>query len=539
MASADGGVEVHRYATTASGMEICIAQRTAIADQPAKSSPWRIAATIGRPLVLRRWVAVHTSRDGADPQQAAIAALRGCGWEAFDAAFAGHTDAWRQVWRRADLRITGSVAAEQALRFHAYHLTSAADHDPTVSVGGRALTGRAYEGHVFWDVEIFMLPFYLHTRPDVARCLLGYRHHTLDGARRRARGMGCRGACYAWESTVTGDDATPAMIVLRTTHREIPIFTGSQQIHVTADVAHGVWRYWEATRDEEFMARQGAEILAETARFWASRSTPEGGRYHIRGVVGPDEYHHGVNDNAYTNWMARLNLERAVWLVDWLKKQHPQAHEALAERVGLDGGEPAHWAEVARTLFVPEPNRNGVIEQFEGFFDLEPYPLPAEERFRAPIDRLFDWQIINGLKLLKQADVLMLPFLFPERFSRQVLAANYHYYEPLTDHGSSLSPGVHAALAARLGIRDQAERYWRQSLSLDLSNVMGNSTLGVHPACMGGTWQTLIFHMLGVRFDDDGPRTDPAAVERLPARWRSVALDLLWRGRSHRVEAIR
>jgi trehalose/maltose hydrolase-like predicted phosphorylase len=408
-----------------------------------------------------------------------------------------------------------------------------------VSIGARALTGRAYEGHVFWDVEIFKLPFYLHTCPEVARSLLLYRLHTLDGARRRAGELGYRGACFAWESTVTGDDVTPTTIRLKTTGKEIPIFTGPQQIHVTADVAHAVWRYWDATRDRDFLRDAGVEILAETARFWASRCSRDAQGLHIRGVVGPDEYHHSVNDNAYTNWMARFNLEKAVEAVAWLRREFPQAWDALAERLALVDNEPREWAAVARDLYCPGPNAQGVVEQFEGFFDLEDFPLPPEERFKAPISRLFDWDRINRLKLIKQADVLMLLHLFPDAFPHEVATANYRYYEPITDHGSSLSPGIHAAVAARLGLHEEAERYWRESLWLDLSNVMANSALGVHPACMGATWQALVFGFLGVRFTEAGPVAAPEASAHLPAKWRAVSLALSWRGRVHRVQVAR
>ncbi len=535
--AAEPGVELHRYRTRASGIEICIAARSWRVDSGEEAVRWLVESRIGETLLFRRYVAVYTSRDTDDPQAAALAHLRRLRTEDFEQRLGEHAGRWEETWQRADIRVTGSPAAEQALRFHAYHLVAAADRDPRVSVGGRSLTGRAYEGHVFWDVEIFMLPFYLHVSPEVACHLLRYRHHTLDGARRRASALGYRGACFAWESTVTGEDVTPRVIVLKTTRKKIPIFTGTQQVHVTADVAYGIWRYWEATRDEAFLRDAGAEILAETARFWASRCTREGNRFHIRGVVGPDEYHHGVNDNAYTNWMARFNLEQALWAVEWMRREQPQAWAALRGRLGLAGEELAQWAAVARELHCPGPNADGVIEQFEGFFDLEDYPLPKEERFKAPINRLFDWDRINRLKLIKQADVLMLFHLFPERFPPEVVAANYRYYEPLTDHCSSLSPAIHAAIAARLGRRDDAERYFRQSLWLDLSDVMGNSALGVHPACMGGTWQALVFGFLGVRLTESGPVAGPDAGARLPEAWQSVSLKLAWRGGLHAVEA--
>ena len=501
-------LEVVRYVTRASGFEICIASRIA-----------------REPLALRRLVSVFTSRDGPDPRAAALAHLDALDWKDFEALFAAHVGKWAEFWAKADIRVPGRPAVEQALRFGSYHLRLPAGDDARASIGARTLTGRAYEGHVFWDTEIFMLPFYLHTEPARARKLLLYRHHTLDGARRRARELGYRGACFAWESTVTGDDVTPTKIVLKSTGKEIPIFTGSQQVHVTADIAYAVWRYWEATLDEEFLASAGAELLFETARFWVSRMTTSGERHHhIRGVVGPDEYHHAVNDNAYTNWMARFNLERAAW---------------AAQRCGLSHAEAQEWSGLARSLYCPAPGADGVIEQFEGFFELGDYSLSREDRLKAPVSRLFDWEEINRLKLVKQADVLMLPLLFPDAFSDEVVAANYRYYEPLTDHGSSLSPAVHAAIAARIGLSEDAERYWKQSLWLDLSNAMDNSMLGVHAAAMGGTWQALVFGFLGVRFTDAGPQADVRASGRLPAGWEGVELALAYRGRTHAVKVER
>lgn len=529
-------LEVHQFSTKSSRFRVCVAARSTLLGGEGEARYFRVRADAGQTLTFRRYVWVASSREGPDAVAAALAGLRTLQWPHFDALQAAHEARWTAAWARADIEIGGSPATEQALRFNAYHLLSAADHDPTVSVPARALSGRAYEGHIFWDVEMFMLPFYLHTVPDVARCLLLYRHHTLPGARLRARELGYRGACFAWESTVTGADVTPRKILLRTTRKEIPIFTGTQQIHVTADVAYAVWRYWHTTHDHAFLQDAGVELLVETARFWVSRAELGQRHYHIRGVVGPDEYHHGVDDNAYTNWLARFNLQKAAWAMAWLTDRDRSAADALAERLAIGAGEVDSWADVADRLYCPEPDGRGVIEQFAGFFDLEDYRLPPGERFRAPIDRLFDWEKINQLKLIKQADVLMLPLLFPEHFPRRVLAANYHYYEPLTDHGSSLSPAVHAAIAARLGLRADAERYFRESLWLDLSNNMSNSALGLHPACMGGTWQALVFGFLDVIIDDRGPRLGCEAGAAMPESWRSVALKLAFRGAIHPLE---
>lgn len=530
------GMEVHCFRTQGSDFQICLAKRCLLCDREPAQVEWRLRAERGEALLLRVFVAVYTSRDRRDPEAAAIEHLCNLSWDSFDEAMGAHHRSWSTLWERADIVLSGSPSISQALRFHVYHLSSAADQDPRVSVGARALAGRAYEGHVFWDVEVFMLPFYLYTQPAVARSLLRYRHYTLNGARQRARELGYQGACYAWESTADGLDVTPRKIVLRTTQKEIPIFTGTQQIHVTAGIAHGIRHYWEATGDDHFMVATGTEILAETVRFWCSRCVRENGTYHLRDVVGPDEYHHSVSDNAYTNWMAYFNVLHALEASAWMKREQPGHWAALCERINLDRGELELWRDLARNLYRPMPNEQGVIEQFDGFFALDEYSLLAEERFKAPISRLFDWEEINRLKLIKQADVLMLLFLFPELFPREIVAANYAYYEPLTDHGSSLSPPVHATIAARLGRREEAEAYWRQGLFLDLTDVMHNSSLGVHPAAMGGSWQALVTGFLGVTFSDAGPMVAPEALDRLPEPWRSLALKLQWRGHSFPVE---
>ncbi|MGQ9424334.1 beta-phosphoglucomutase family hydrolase [Gilvimarinus sp. F26214L] len=561
------GMEIQCYRTTGSDLCVCVASRTLHQGDSEEGTDWRLAGRIGEPLAFRRFVVIYTSRDCDNPLDAALETLKTFSWDSFDQLMAAYRRAWQKIWQSADIEIVGAPAVVQALRFHVYHLTGAAANDGKVSVGARALTGRAYEGHVFWDVEIFMLPFYLHSQPLLARSLLSYRYHTLDGARLRARELGHVGACYAWESTASGEDVTPRKIILRTTRKEIPIYTGTQQLHVTADVAYGLWRYWEATGDEAFMAETGVEVFAETARFWHSRCVEENNRYHLRGVVGPDEYHHSVDDNAYTNWMAWFNLVNACRAVNWLWRKHPSRHAELVNRIALAESELQAWRHLLDRLHRPQPNKNGIIEQFEGFFELADYPLPAEERFKAPISRLFDWEEINRLKLIKQADVLMLLHLFPECFPPDVLAANYDFYEPITDHGSSLSPSIHAAIAARLGRQEAAEHYWRQSLFLDLSNVMHNSSLGVHPAAMGGTWQALLWGFLGVSFAKSSPTehrelndeleklpdrpfesplwnaeqpiVGDSAARRLPQRWRHLAFTIYWRGRSHRVEVSR
>lgn len=510
------------YEADGSGIVVVVAWRLRLDEEDCPTVRATRRLPSGGSCRLQRMVAIYTSRDTEDPLVAACDLLKAVTWREIDQMMAGGAaDLWSDSWSRMDTPMPSAPEVSQVVRFNAFNLRIAIDHDPEVSVAARSLSGRAYEGHVFWDTDVFAFPFYLHTFPELARSLLAYRHRTLPGARRRAVGMGCRGACYAWESTTTGDDVTPRMIHIPGRPAPIPIFTGSQQIHVTAGVAHAIWSYWQMTRDDAFMRDFGVEILVETARFWRTRVVERKGRLHIERVVGPDEYHHDVTDNAYTNWMARFNLDVATRALAWLERSDGPAHEMLRTNLDLAPDESASWLAAAEAIYIPGPDDDGIIEQFAGFRNL-PSVEEAEERFHPPIARLFEWERVNSLQICKQADVLMIPFLFPDAWSARVLAANFAYYERLTDHGSSLSPAVHAALAARLGLKEKSETYWRQALQIDLLNLMGNVSLGFHVACAGAVWQALVFHMLGLTTASGELVVPQDAASRLPSEARDV-----------------
>lgn len=496
------GVQCAVFRARDSGFSVCMASRVRIDGTDWDGTPYRHGLSPGKSVRLQRRVSVVSSRERPDFEAAAVdRASPGVDvWGEFSSAVERHVSVWREFWKKADIRHIGEPALTQAQRFSLFQLRKVAPRMPYASVGARGLTGRAYEGHVFWDTEIFTLPFYLVHAPEAARNIVLYRHRTLDGARRRARAVGAQGASFAWESTVTGDDVTPTNILVLSTRTNVPIFTGRQQIHITADVAWAAWKLWDATRDDSFLLETGGELLIETARFWASRVTPgKDGLYHIRGVVGPDEYHHGVDDNAYTNWMARFNLEKASWFLDWARERGGGRFAALSS-------ERERWDEVRSRLYVPGPGPQGVIEQFDGFFGLRDVALRRGERLRAPIRRLMEWRETNRTKLIKQADVLMIPFLFPDALPREIVESNYRYYEPITDHGSSLSPSVHAAIAARLGFERDARRYFEESVNLDVLDLMRNTSFGIHVGNAGGAWQALILHALGYRIESGGIR---------------------------------
>jgi trehalose/maltose hydrolase-like predicted phosphorylase len=475
---------------------------------------------------------VAVARDGRgarDVQNKALASLRRARRVGLKRVVGDHARAWEERWSNTDVVIRGDPSAQEALRFALYHLNSAANPgDEHTSIGARGLTGDAYLGHVFWDTEIFLLPFYTLTWPAAARSLLMYRYHTLPAARAKAGGLGYRGALYAWESADTGEEATPRVGVGED-DKGVPIRSGTDEQHISADIAYAVWQYWDATRDAGFLLGAGAEILLETARFWASRAALEtDSLYHIRGVIGPDEYHEGVDDNAYTNMMARWNLECGQEIAHLLRARWPRQWASLRRRLKISTKELAEWSDVAQRLAGAQPKATEVLEQFAGFFDLEQVDLGGYEPREVPMDVLLGPERVRRSQVIKQADVIMLLALQWDRFTARARQAAFRYYEPRCGHGSSLSPPIHALVAARLGKTALALRYFRETAAVDLDDTMGNAAGGVHMGTLGGLWQAAVFGFAGLSLTNDGIALDP----HLPRDWSELCFPMQWRGRS-------
>jgi kojibiose phosphorylase len=435
---------------------------------------------------------------------------------------------WDATWDDAQLAIEPSVPEEHAVRFAMYHLAIAANpEDEHISISARTLSGMAYKGHVFWDTEIFMLPFFTFTHPRAARSLLMYRYWTLPGARGKARAYGYRGAMYAWESADLGTEVTPSEVALPT-GGVVKVLSGAEEHHISADIPYAVWQYWLATGDDHFLESYGAEIVLECARFWASRVKEEAdGKFHIRKIVGPDEYHEDVDDDAFTNAMAAWTLDCATRIARWMRDSHDNSWAKLASRIRYDGSEEEIWSDTARRMYTGDDEHTALIEQFQSFYKLEQIDLAAFEPRVAPMDILLGRERIQRSQAIKQADVLMLFQLLPDRYSKGAMERNFTYYEPRTSHGSSLSPATHALLAARLGNSTTALRFLKLAADIDLGNSMGNSAGGVHGASCGGLWQALVFGFGGVQPGDDKLRLDPY----LPPGWQNLRFTLIYRGR--------
>jgi trehalose/maltose hydrolase-like predicted phosphorylase len=505
---------------------------------PAKPGPfmwsWHWKTRPGQIVCVARLIAVaRTDELDADPSRVAwekIDVARQVGWRK---VVQEHEAAWSDRWRSSDIEVGGDPAAEQALRFAVYHLISAANPaDERVSVGARGLTGDDYHGHVFWDTEIYLLPFYVFTWPKAARTLLMYRFRTIDGARQKAAQMGWRGAMYAWESADTGAEATPEQVVAPD-GQIIDILCGKQEQHITADVAYAVWQYWQATEDVDFLLEAGAEILLETGRFWSSRAQPEGdGFCHIRGVIGPDEYHEHIDDNAYTNVMARWNIRRALEVAALLQDRWPDRWARLSCRLGLEDTELARWRTVAETMVTGWNSQTGLFEQFAGFFGLEEIDLAGYAGRSVPMDVVLGRERTQRSKVIKQADVVGLLGLLPEEFPGESGTANFRYYEPRCSHGSSLSGAMHGMVAARLGDSDLALQYFHQAVAIDLADNHTTIAGGLHMAALGGTWLTAVFGFAGLSLQNDGIAFNP----KLPASWAALKFGIEWRGRRLRIE---
>lgn len=493
---------------------------------------FQINAEVGMQCQLGRAISIYTSRDVPDPVEATLSHVNTILPKGTAAAAVAHESEWHSRWEDADVEVDGDTFLQQALRFAAYHLISAANpEDEHVSIGARALTGEAYKGHVFWDTELYMVPFYTFTHPTSARALLSYRYHTLGAAREKARVAGFRGAMYPWESADSGEETTPRTVIAPN-GEVIRIRNSEMEVHITADVAFAIWQYWNVTGDDDFLLHRGAEVMLETARFWASRGAMEAdSAYHIRHVIGPDEYHDDVDDNVYTNLLAAWNLRRGVEAAQILQRRWPDRWRELSLSLHLSNDELRTWLKLAESMFINFDPQTHLFEQFSGYFRKETIDLKSYEPRSAAMDMILGHERIQKTNVVKQADVLMATYLLWEELPADVRAANFRYYEPRTGHGSSLSPSIHALLAARLGEMALAQQYLKQAAEIDLGNNMGNAAGGVHAAAIGGLWQAIVFGFAGLQVSRDGLTFSPMLLPH----WRRLAFPIEWRKRKLRV----
>jgi kojibiose phosphorylase len=497
----------------------------------------RVEAVPGQTVTAEKIVAIYTSRDAdlAALLEKAVNDVNQCaGWEA---AHRANASAWADEWAHTDVVIEGDDEAQVALRFNLFQMLIAAPrHDDRVSIGAKTLSGSGYRGHAFWDTEIFMLPLFIYTAPHIARNLLNYRYHTLPAARAKAKANGYEGAQFPWESADTGNEVTPTWVPhFADKTKLVRIWTGDIEIHISADIAYAAHQYWRLTGDDEWFVAKGAELILDTAKFWAARAewNAEAGRYEYNDVIGPDEYHDHVDNNAYTNRMAQWNLQTALDTLTWLQAHTPAKADELSHKLQLTSQTLSHWRDVIDKMYLPV-GPDGLIEQFEGYFQRKDVDLAALEPRAISAQALFGIEGCNETQILKQPDVLMLQYLLRDYYSDEAVRVNYDYYNPRTDHtyGSSTGPAIMAVLACWMGYLDEAYEHFTRAARADLRDVRGNARDGIHAASAAGTWQSVVFGFGGLRVTSEGWTTHP----RLPRHWKRLAFKFFHRGKLQEVD---
>ena len=417
--------------------------------------------------------------------------------DGYSKEFAAHAALMEHFWETADIRVDGDVPLQQGLRFNLYHIMQASGRDGRTGMGAKGLSGEGYEGHYFWDTEMYVLPVFVYTQPELARSLLDYRYSTLDKARDRARVLGHPiGALYPWR-TINGEEASTYF----------PL--GTAQYHINADVAYAFQLYVAVTNDIDYLADKAAEVLCETARVWADVgcfAECRGGKYCICSVTGPDEYNAIVDNNFYTNLMAQQNLYAAVNALETLKEQRPDAYQKLIEKIHLDPGEPALWKKTADAMYFAYDEKRQVYLQDDGFMLRKPWDdsrIPPEKRHL--LYENYHPLFIYRQRMSKQADAIMGMMLYSALFTDEELLRNYDFYQTVTLHHSSLSTCIFGILASRIGRHEDAYTYFAQSARMDLDDYHDNFYAGIHAANMAGTWQSIVFGFAGLRLVNGVP----------------------------------
>jgi len=526
--------------TRASNLDLALAMQLTSDRTPLEAAFWdvenfptlsqRFAVERGKTLTVEKFVGIASSRDTSDLVCKAIEHARGA--QSWDSAFKPHQQAWENEWERTDVIIDGDEEAQIAVRFSLFQLLIAAPrNNDRVNIGAKTLSGFGYRGHAFWDTEIYMLPLFTYTAPQIARNLLDYRYNTLPAARMKAKENGYQGAWFAWESADTGEEVTPTWVTdFKDKKKLARVWTGDLAIHISADVAYAVYQYWQVTGDDPWLRDRGAELILDTASFFGTRAEWNAARgfYEYNDVIGPDEYHDHVNNNAYTNRLAQWNLETAFMVLDWLKRHWPDKANDLIQSLALTEARLEKWQDIVAKIHLPVLS-NGLIEQFDGFFKLKNVDLADYEPRNKSMHEIFGIEAANEYQAVKQPDVLMLQYLLHDHYSSDAIRVNYDYYNSRTDHtyGSSLGPSIQAIVACLMSHPDEAYEHFIRAARADLRDVRGNAGDGIHGASAGGTWQAVVFGFGGLRTNAKNWKISP----QLPKHWKRLSFKFFQHGK--------
>lgn len=474
--------------------------------------------TAGETVTLEKFIACSASERPEQGDQPAIARREAelARKTGFDRMLEENRTYLQEHWRRADIEIQGDDLLQQGLRFNSFHILQSVGKDGLRNVAAKGLTGEGYEGHYFWDTEMYVIPSLLYSSPDICRRLLEFRYSRLDDARNRAREMGHKtGALYPWR-TIGGTECSTFFPA------------GTAQYHINGDIALAVKNYVQSSGDTEFLEEAGAEMLFETARLWAdlgAYSPTKGGKFCINCVTGPDEYTAVVNNNFYTNMVARENLWYAYEVCSWLAEERPGVSEALCRKVALKPEEAAGWKRAADHMYFPYDEERGIFLQDDSFADKPVWDFAGTPPEQHPLLLHFHPLVIYRHQVLKQADTVLADFMLDQYIDPQQIKRDFDFYEPLTTHDSSLSACIHSIAASRIGYADKAYEYFLRSARTDLDDHKGNTKDGVHIANMAGTAMCILNGFAGLRQWDGVLQLRPT----LPEKWSHYTFRITFR----------
>ncbi|MFO1243385.1 MAG: glycosyl hydrolase family 65 protein [Rickettsiales bacterium] len=423
----------------------------------------------------------------------------------------------KEFWKNSDIVLDGDPGLQQGLRYNMFSLYQSAGRDGRSNIAAKGLSGPGYDGHYFWDTEIYIIPFFVYGNPVVARKLLEYRYSILDAARERARQMShVKGALYAWR-TIGGEECSAYYAA------------GTAQYHINAAVAYAIRQYFQATEDWDFMLNYGAEMLFETARIWLQLghfNPRKEGRFCIYSVTGPDEYTAVVNNNFYTNAMAQCHLRTAVEIAEKLRKEDAAAFTALKQKIGLEEIEIADWKKVAETMYLPYDEKLGINPQDDAFLERPRWDFANTPEENYPLLLHYHPLVIYRYQVLKQADTVLAMVLLGDQFTSDLKRRNLEFYEPLTTHDSTLSTCMYSIASAEAGKFEEAYNFFEDSVRMDLDNNHGNTEYGLHMACMAGSWMSVVKGFGGMRVWNNMLRFAPY----LPRQWKGYTFRVFYRG---------
>ncbi len=443
----------------------------------------------------------------------------------FDSELDKSINKWNKYWDEVNINIEGDEFALLSVRYAQYQLRiNCPMHDERMNIGAKGLSGEGYKGHTFWDTELFMLPYFIFAQPDAAKKLVKYRYLGLEGARKKAIENDYSGAMYPWEAAWPSDgEVTPvwgaADVV---TGEATKIWSGFIEQHITADVIYGLWLYYQVTGDQEFMDNYGYEMVCDTANFWSSRVEKEDKGYVIKNVIGPDEYKEHVDNNSFTNYMAKWNLDLALSYYDSMDKS---ILEKIEDKIGLNI---EAWKDVSENIFLNTPNEDNVLPQDDTYLSLDTLDL-TDYKNSSSVGSLFETYSlsqVNKLQVSKQADVLVLFLLMEGLFSKEVKQSSFDYYEAKTLHDSSLSLSTHVVLAQDLNNTEVSETLFERAAKIDIGENMKSSDHGIHTASLGGIWQGVVYGFGGIRIVNEKLRIQP----NLHSKWNKLEFDINYQG---------